>query len=102
MTTLDKPDYLSLEDPQERKAQIEAVLNEMDERSRLCGDPEIPIMHRQSRYSMSCMIILVACVFSTVFLGICSVYFATLPRPVSYASTQEGKLHVIEPHLIEK
>lgn len=97
-----KPDFLDIEDNDERKKAIEAALNEMNERGVALGEPDAGIRAVVSRYSFSVTIILWATIIGTLALSASAIYFSFLPSPFSYISTQDGKLYEIHPVKREK
>lgn len=100
MKKIKKPDFLLNPDKDARRKSIEEALHKLDAAAQAAGQRPVPIDLVKARYEMSCMVILIASVFSTIIMALASVYFVSLPSPKTYATTQDGKLYEIKPYKI--
>lgn len=99
MRKVKKPrlEFADIADIDERKKALELCLKPLSDLPSQYGEPEVSAFDRKSRYGMSIGIIFFTTLIATTILSACSLYFMTLPSPLVYASTQEGKLYPITP-----
>jgi hypothetical protein len=95
-----KPDFLLNPDKDARRKSIEEVIRQLDAGAQAAGQRPIGIDSVKARYEMSCMLIMITSVFSTIIMALASAYFVSLPSPKTYATTQDGKLYELKPYKI--
>jgi hypothetical protein len=91
MTKTDTLGLAGLE-PAERKAKVEEYLNQLAEASDQYGEPPIPSDLRRSRFHLSLNIIVLCAALGSSLVLAASVYFYFIPAPLSYITTQDGRI----------
>ena len=102
MKKIVKPDFLFDSDAQARKTAIEQALIALDDKAKADGEPPVPISDVMARYRLSCITILASSIFASIFLCLAALYFTTLPAPITYATTLDGKLYEVKPYKVER
>ena len=102
MRKTNRAEFLDNPDKDERKKLIEAALKELDSNALSQGEIPRDIASIKGRYYLSISTIMWSAIIGTVLLTLSSVYFSFLPRPISYISTQDGKLYEIKPVRVER
>jgi len=96
---MDSTRKLDLENlsPEDRKARVTELLNEISARNDANGEPGPTATEHKNRYLMSLSMIFYATVLSSVMLLSASVYFHFIPAPLAYITTQDGRIIELTP-----
>jgi len=96
---MDSKHTLDLEklSPEDRKARVTELLNEISARNDACGEPGPTASEHKNRYLMSLSAIFYATILGSALLLASTVYFQFIPAPLTYITTQDGRIIELTP-----
>lgn len=83
--------------PEDKKTRVTELLQELSDRSEACGEPGPTASEHKNRYQFSLGAIFFATIFSSLVLLASSVYFHLIPAPLTYVTTQDGRIIELTP-----
>lgn len=90
---MDSPSTLDLASlsPEDRKARVTELLTAMGD-THAGAEPEPTADERRSRFRLYMNLIFIATIFGSVLLLASSIYFHLIPAPLTYITTQDGRI----------
>lgn len=95
MDSSSKLDLASLS-PEDRKARVTELLTAMSD-TPAGAEPEPTANERRSRFKLYMNLIFIATIFGSVLLLASSIYFHLIPAPLTYITTQDGRIIDLTP-----
>lgn len=87
---------------EKRKERIESILNHFNKSAVEINASDFDYSSSKSRMQLTASIILWCSILGTLFVGLSSLYYMSVPEPTAYVTTQDGRLVELKPFKKER